>query len=279
MKAITIAHAANKVLRLLDLRLSRESLFISPQQFDTLKRDLKLAEIRLESIENAAKTVQHLAPDAGLLTEGYRWVSKSRSQLGQDLFALLYSGFKKDGFFIEVGATDGITLSNSFLLEKYFGWTGILVEPEQSWHPLLRKNRDSVIDSRAIWSESGRELEFVTDGVLSSLVARSNRDMHSRSGPVSLVQTVSLTDLLVQHNCPKQIDYLSIDIEGSELDLLQNFPGPEFRIRCISIEHNYSASRTQIYETLTRSGYTQVGREVSKFDDFYVLESELKGSP
>jgi hypothetical protein len=53
----------------------------------------------------------------------------SKSQLGQDIFALFTSNFKTGGTFLEIGAADGITLSNSYILEKYFGWTGVLCEP------------------------------------------------------------------------------------------------------------------------------------------------------
>ena len=56
------------------------------------------------------------------------------SQLGQDLFVLIELGNKKEGFFIEIGAGDGFYLSNTYLLEKNFGWTGILVEPNKSFY-------------------------------------------------------------------------------------------------------------------------------------------------
>jgi hypothetical protein len=68
-----------------------------------------------------------------------RAISESRSQLGQDVFALSFVGPHKSGYFVEFGATNGKSLSNSFLLEKHFGWKGILCEPGRGWLPELQK--------------------------------------------------------------------------------------------------------------------------------------------
>ena len=65
---------------------------------------------------------------------------KCKSQLGQEIFALIENDFKRDGFFVEFGATNGLELSNTHLLEKEFGWTGILAEPAKTWHEDLYKN-------------------------------------------------------------------------------------------------------------------------------------------
>lgn len=62
----------------------------------------------------------------------------SKAQLRQDLFVLNHLDFKRNGFFVEFGATNGVNLSNSFLLERQFGWNGILAEPARIWHEQLR---------------------------------------------------------------------------------------------------------------------------------------------
>ena len=65
-------------------------------------------------------------------------LDQSRSQLRQDLFALSQAEFKRDGFFIEFGATDGVELNNTVLMEQAFGWSGILAEPARGWQANLK---------------------------------------------------------------------------------------------------------------------------------------------
>src|SRR3981189_1916986 len=79
---------------------------------------------------------------------------KSKSQLRQDLFVLSELGFKRNGFFVEFGAANGIDLSNTFLLENDFGWKGILAEPAKCWHNDLHNNRKCWIDTACVWSKS-----------------------------------------------------------------------------------------------------------------------------
>ncbi|MEL6721375.1 MAG: hypothetical protein AAFP82_21930 [Bacteroidota bacterium] len=65
----------------------------------------------------------------------------SKAQLKQDLFVLSQLNFKKEGYFVEFGATDGVQLSNTYLLEKSFAWKGILAEPARCWQEQLQQNK------------------------------------------------------------------------------------------------------------------------------------------
>jgi hypothetical protein len=85
----------------------------------------------------------------------------SRSQLNQDLFVLSTLGWKRDGYYVEFGATDGETLSNTWLLDKRFGWRGILAEPARIWRNALEcAGRNATLEFECVWSESGQTLEF-----------------------------------------------------------------------------------------------------------------------
>lgn len=196
------------------------------------------------------------------------------SQLGQDLVALLHSGAKRGGFFVEFGATDGISLSNTLLLEKKFGWTGILAEPARCWHAALKENRTAVIDTDCVWSSTGSMLQFnmPSAGELSTIASFSDCDSHGHErqrGETFDVRTVSLVDLLDRHHAPKHIDYLSIDTEGSEFAILNAFDFNRYRFGLITCEHNYTPERQKLHSLLSAHGYTRKFTTLSKWDDWY----------
>ena len=197
-----------------------------------------------------------------------------KSQLHQDLFVLAETRFKRGGFFVEFGAAGGRHLSNTYLLERSYGWTGILAEPAKGWLDLLRANRSCVIDPDCVWSVSGETIEFTEAGELSTITAFIHSDSHGEARTISRnsykVKTVSLTDLLRRHNAPKTIDYLSIDTEGSEFEILSAFDFSEYDVRIITCEHNYTTRREDIHELLAVRGYVRKLTSVSEFDDWYV---------
>jgi FkbM family methyltransferase len=204
-------------------------------------------------------------------------LAKSRSQLLQDLFVLSELGLKRDGVFVEFGAADGLWLSNTCLLEKEFGWTGVLAEPARVWHETLRRNRTASIETRCVWTESGAKLTFneAADAEFSTIDTFSGSDFHTnRRNRRSHyeVETVSLNDLLRIHNLPKQVDYLSIDTEGSEYSILASLDFSSHKFSVITCEHNFTPMREKIYELLTRNGYVRKCERFSGFDDWYVLQ-------
>ena len=200
---------------------------------------------------------------------------KSRSQLGQDIFVLQSENFKRDGYFIEFGATDGVDLSNTWLLEKEFSWKGILAEPAKIWQQALQENRTCNIDTRCVWASSGEQLvfnepEWATLSTIEEFTETDNWGHKRVDGNRYLVDTISLEDLLIFHNAPKIIDYLSIDTEGSEYKILSNFNFDNYIINIITCEHNYMPIRENIYDLLTLKGYERVYPELSQWDDWYV---------
>lgn len=198
-----------------------------------------------------------------------------RSQGYQDMFALVASNFKRNGFFVEFGATDGRHLSNTWVLEKNFGWDGILAEPGLIWHDKLRANRQCRISTECVWTVSGETLTFLeaADPFLSTISSFANsdgRDRMNRGQSSSYkVRTISLNDLLQAHDAPASIDFMSIDTEGSEFDILSHFDLDRYSVNALCVEHNYTDARQKIFRLLSDKGYRQVFKGISGSDDWY----------
>ncbi|SLN53630.1 hypothetical protein PSA7680_02797 [Pseudoruegeria aquimaris] len=199
-----------------------------------------------------------------------------RGQLRQDLLALIVSGYKRGGYFVEFGATDGEKYSNSNLLEKRFGWQGILSEPAVGWHRRLRRKRDCIIDTRCVWRATGEHLSFdmAKSKTLSTLTQFADSDHHAEKRGEDFerltVETVSLADMLAEHGAPEAIDYLSVDTEGSEFEILKAFDFGRHRFGLITVEHNFTEQREKIHDLLVSNGYKRILSDLSKFDDWYI---------
>lgn len=226
-------------------------------------------------------------PDLRFVISMLRWLpqenlgylfSESRGQLRQDVFVLAMLGTTRSGYFVEAGATNGVSLSNSYLLESIFHWKGLLVEPARSWHAELIANRGCLIDFRALYSVGGEQVDFIEtpSRELSSVESFSQLDGHSHNrqgGEKYCVETVTLCELLEVHRAPTTIDYLSLDTEGTELNILSAFDFTKYTFRVITVEHNFSPARDQIFMLLQRNGYLRVFTELSRWDDWYLHAS------
>ena len=230
----------------------------------------------LESLEGYDNDINQMAQLPTVKLEKLLAVfNQSKSQSRQDLFVLTELDFKKNGYFVEFGATNGIDFSNSYLLEKDFGWNGILAEPAKCWHKALKENRTSNIETNCVWTDSNLTLNFneVESAELSTISAYNSSDIHSscrKNGNTYEVSTISLLDLLDKYNAPKEIDYLSIDTEGSEYEILRDFDFNKYTFNVITCEHNYTPMREKIFHLLTSWGYRRKYLGFSKWDDWYV---------
>jgi FkbM family methyltransferase len=206
---------------------------------------------------------------------------RSPAQLLQDLLVVFLLGGKRNGFFVEVGAANGIDFSNSFILERDFGWNGILVEPARGWHDMLKRNRRVKIDTHLVWSKTGERLRFRETEAreLSTLDTLAEGDLNRNArarGTVYSVESITLNDLLHNHGAPAKIDYLSLDTEGSEYAILQSFNFNRYDIGIMTVEHAFrEPERQEIYRLLVSNGFVRLFDTLSKFDDWYVKRSLL----
>ena len=206
------------------------------------------------------------------------------SQDGQDRFVAetVFKG-KRDGFFVEAGAGDGLWISNTLLLERRYGWSGILVEPTSAF-ALLQKNRPNCrLENSCLASvqktvtlveifdmgQAAKSPDAQANLLLSKTVdvaPQTLSQMDSRWGTARRqyeVRAKPLADVLKAHGAPQYIDYLSLDVEGYEYEILSSFPFAEYRFGCLGIERPPRA----LGEHLRVNGYVPVAR--IGFDVFF----------
>jgi FkbM family methyltransferase len=203
----------------------------------------------------------------------------SKSQLKQDLNVLKFYDNKQNGFFVEIGASDGVDLSNTWYLEKSFNWRGICVEPIPRQFDKLVKNRpNSFCCDLAVYNVSDLTVEFDIANN-SDLFSGINTHIDSHKGFVDQsktvvnVKTISLNDLLEKYDAPTFMEYLSLDTEGSEYEILRTFNFNKYTFGLIDVEHNFTEPRrTDIRNLLLANGYVYIGQ--NKWDDMYKHSSK-----
>ena len=201
--------------------------------------------------------------------ERLRW-----SQYGQDLWVDTYFGQKRDGIFVEVGGYDGETHSNTLFLEKERGWQGLLIEANPySFELMQAKDRLSWMAHTCIKSQNHSELHFRLAGGITSALEFSSRQHAQRiqhdlplyrrqrnwkgAGEMWCIPCYSFESILQKTSLwkdtatpPLAIDLFSIDVEGSELELLQSLDfenGPEVRLFAIEMQENAHEIRRFLY--------------------------------
>ena len=168
-----------------------------------------------------------------------------------------FFGRKTSGFFVEVGANDPFLLSQTWMLEQK-GWTGILVEPLAACCAELRRSRNaSVVQVACGAPHQIGTATFHVAGARSSLV-RNAFDPKVRYEKTETVQVVTLTDVLQKAAAPRVIDFLSIDTEGTEGDVLAGLDLTRFQPTLVLVEyHVYSLA---LHRQLNNMGYKLVRR-------------------
>lgn len=199
--------------------------------------------------------------------------SSYSTQLNQDLFALIINRFNP-GFYVEIGANDGFTLSNTVYLEEKFGWSGILVEPNPRYINSLAKRSNSLVINKAISSKAvGETLEFFDAGLYGGLLEGMDRthEEHVKGAKIIRVECSTLGEILDQSQAPNVIDFISVDVEGGELDIVFQMIGLKRRFKCGVIEYNNRISDlVEIKKLLKSSGYLPVWEGTTHQDLFFI---------
>ncbi len=213
-----------------------------------------------------------------------QWILSMRHAFGSDK-PLYHSDYGQDqwivqivfpdvrnGFYVDVGSGDGVRQSNSKALDA-MGWKGICIDP----FPTGMQTRTARVFREVIYSEKGHKVMFQPTGFTGGIEDHFNLTKswpeHQQAQAVEFV-TTTLDDVLSRAGAPKFIEYVSIDIEGAELEALKGLPFSKYRVGAFTIEHNWEEpKRSEIRKLLERNSYRYVfprGR-----DDFYVYSGLL----
>ena len=191
---------------------------------------------------------------------------KFPSQIGQDRWVAekVFPGVT-NGYFLDIGSADGFLNSNTWALEQR-GWTGICVDP----FPSNMGSRKCQMFREAVDAEGGQKVQFKAAGELGGISSYMDRwkDVVKEAKTVELT-TVTLGDILQRAHAPSFIHFMSLDIEGAELEALRGFPFNRYKLGSLAIEHNYEEpKRSEIEQLLKSKGYTRARAWMQ--DDFYL---------
>lgn len=178
------------------------------------------------------------------------------SQYGQDKYIneTFFKG-KESGVFIDIGANDGVFLSNTLFFEKTLKWDGLAIEPLPATFEKLKANRECTVVNACVNDMDGEVSFMAVDGyaeMLSGIVDRYD-DRHvarikraqEKHGCVTKEITVPCYKLstLLKDTSFQAIDYMNIDTEGSEFEIIQSIDFKNIRIEIITVENNYHDTR------------------------------------
>lgn len=229
----------------------------------------RIAHLGLKTALRAKNLV--LAPAA---RAGY--CPPSLSDRGQDRWVIETFAGKRGGYFLELGAADGFSESNTYVLEKRYGWSGLCIEPNPVLFAQLKEWRSCRCVADAVDSEDGT-VDYVLSGQESGIVAADTDNGSARrtgtlsalraQGAVTTLRTKPLAAVLDEAKAPSTIDYLSFDVEGAETRILRRFPFDRYRFLSMTVER----PTPELNVMLFGNGYFFVRN--SLFDSFYIHAS------
>jgi hypothetical protein len=221
-------------------------------------------------------------PHKGRNLAKWRYGMEFIGQKGQDRWVIeeAMPGVR-GGFFLDLAATDGVSINNTLLLERELGWTGIAIEPNVDYFSALIKNRSCLCFPDCI-DEVSREVQFLANDELGGIVDTDTDNSPQirpalieewrEGGRLQTLKTRTLADLLDQAKAPSVIDYFSFDVEGAETRILRTFPFDRYTFLATTIER----PTPEINEILFSHGYLFV-KNVS-FDTFYIHETSTEAA-
>lgn len=217
-----------------------------------------------------------------------KWYSTHRN----DQWVAEVFNYKKQGYFVEIGAANGYELSSCYALEKELDWDGVAVEPNSEFFKECKIHRKNALnacvytyDGTVEYTEckgriEGNPLTLGDSTGLSGITTHLREyhsEYHNSHGVVVDKQSISPTTLLKSYNAPLVIDYVGLDTEGSEFEILNAWPWNDYIVRLISVEADHIDANI-VTDFLNTKGYTKVKNPYceQQYEHHYCHESMIK---
>ena len=211
------------------------------------------------------------------------------SQCNQDKYLELniFKGFK-NGVFVDVGAHDGLSINNTYYFEKNNGWTGINIEPLKDVFNKLVVNRPHSINLKCAICNKDGETEFVSNQGYTEMLSgiedtydirhirrlgNENRQKGSTSRVIK-VKTKKIETICDENNI-SHINYLSIDVEGGEFEVIKSINFKKVFIDVIEFENNYNDVSIPIVKYLQERDY----QIIHKSQDIFMIHKKSVFNP
>lgn len=181
----------------------------------------------------------HLFTGVGLFYDPIQRMNIDYSQSGEQAVILANCG--EPGVFLDIGANDGVTFSNTRALVD-LGWSGVYVEPGSAALAKLVQNLpDANVYALAVSTFDGtasfHESDEASRHMLSSLKQSECKRWAGYRFEPTIVETVTVETLLKRAGLAR-IDFLTIDAEGSDLAIFRQFDLSSLGVRLVCVEHN-----------------------------------------
>lgn len=200
----------------------------------------------------------------------------------------VFKGYK-NGVFMDVGAHDGIDINNTLFFEKYHNWSGINVEPIKDVYNRLVINRPNCININCAVSDNDEINDFIYNIGYTEMISGLKKSYHSKhydrlhyeniiygsNTKIIKINTKRIETICDEHNI-KHINYLSVDVEGAEFDVIKSINFNKVFIDVIGFENNYHEISIPIIEYLKTKNYVIIHSSldifmINKYSLFYTF--------